>query len=117
VRDQAGNAWEWVSETGAEVLRWTDEQLQAIWREVQYHTDLTIEMLREIDWVQVLINVGVVVGTVVVAILVAGALVSAGVPAAIVAGLMVLIRLAQVAWAWLASLLGASALVGAAAAS
>ncbi|HEC50551.1 hypothetical protein LCGC14_0443300 [marine sediment metagenome] len=117
IRDQAGNAWEWVSETGAEVFRWTDEQLQAIWREVQYHTDLTIEMLREIDWVQVLINVGVVVGTVVIAVLVAGVLVSAGVPAVIVAGLMVLVRLAQVAWAWLVGLLGTSALVGAAAAS
>lgn len=113
VRSKAGNAWEWVSETGAQVLRWTDEQLRAIWAEVQRYTDLTLEMLRDIDWMQVLINVGIAVGTVVVAFVIAGALVSAGVPATIVSGLLVLLRLAQLSWAWLASILGAGAVAGA----
>jgi hypothetical protein len=109
VRSKAGDAWEWVSETGAQVLRWTDEQLRAIWAEVQRYTDLTLDMLGKIDWVQVLIDVGLVVGTVVVAFVIAGALVTAGVPAAIVSGLLVLVRLAQLSWAWLASILGATA--------
>jgi hypothetical protein len=91
------------------VLRWTDEQLRAIWAEVQRYTDLTLDMLGKIDWVQVLIDVGLVVGTVVVAFVIAGALVTAGVPAAIVSGLLVLVRLAQLSWAWLASILGATA--------
>lgn len=106
MRSKAGDAWEWVSETGAQVLRWTDEQLRAIWAEVQRYTDLTLEMLRDIDWMQVLINVGIAVGTVVVAFVIAGALVAAGVPTAIVSGLLVLVRLAQLSWAWLASILG-----------
>ncbi|MNP78945.1 hypothetical protein D3C76_1766750 [compost metagenome] len=57
------------------------------------------------------------VGTVVVAFLVAGALVSVGVPAAIVSGLLVLVRLAQLSWAWLASILGAGAAASALATS
>jgi hypothetical protein len=109
VRSKTGDAWEWVSETGSQVLRWTDEQLRAIWAEVQRYTDLTLDMLGKIDWVQVLIDVGLVVGTVVVAFVIAGALVVAGVPAAIVSGLLVLVRLAQLSWAWLASILGAGA--------
>lgn len=113
VRSKAGDAWEWVSETGAQVLRWTDQQLRAIWAEVQRYTDLTLEMLGQIDWMQVLINVGIVVGTVVVAFVIAGALVAAGVPAAIVSGLLVLVRLAQLSWAWLASILGGAAVAGA----
>ncbi|MCY1293249.1 hypothetical protein D9M70_425030 [compost metagenome] len=117
VRNKAGDAWEWVNETGTKVLRWTDEQLRAIWRDVQHYTDLTLEMLRDIDWVQVLIDIGLVVGTVVVAFLVAGALVSVGVPAAIVSGLLVLVRLAQLSWAWLASILGAGAAASALATS
>ena len=112
VRNKTGDAWEWISETGVKVLRWTDEQLRAIWREVQRYTDLTLEMLRDIDWVQVLIDVGLVVGTVVVAFVIAGALVAAGVPAAIVSGLLVLVRLAQLSWAWLVGILGAGAAAG-----
>lgn len=80
---------------------------------MQRYTDLTLEMLRDIDWMQVLINVGIAVGTVVVAFVIAGALVSAGVPATIVSGLLVLLRLAQLSWAWLASILGAGAVAGA----
>lgn len=106
VRSKTEPAWEWVSETGAQVLRWTDEQLRAVWAEVQRYTDLTLDMLRNIDWMQVLITVGIAVGTVVVAFVIAGALVAAGVPAAIVSGLLVLVRLAQLSWAWLASILG-----------
>jgi len=117
MRSKAGDAWEWIGETAAPVLRWTDEQLRAIWHELQRYTDLTLEMLRDIDWVQVLIDVGTVVGTVVVAFLIAGALVAAGVPAAIVSGLLVLVRLAQLSWAWLASILGAGAVAGALAAN
>jgi len=76
---------------------------------VQRYTDLTLEMLRQIDWVQVLIDLGIVAATVVVAFLIAGAAVAAGIPAAIVAGLLVIIRLAQASWALLASILGGAA--------
>lgn len=109
VRNESQKVWEWVSETGSQVLRWTDEQLRSIWQQVQHYTDLTLEMLRQIDWVQVLIDTGIVVATVVVAFVIAGAAITAGIPAALMAGLLVLIRLAQLSWAVLASILGGAA--------
>lgn len=109
VRRESQKTWEWVSETGAQVMRWTDEQLRAIWKEVQRCTDITLEMLGQIDWMQVLIDVGIAVATVVVAFAIGATVVAAGIPAGIVAGLLVIIRLAQVSWALLATILGGAA--------
>lgn len=109
VRRESQKTWEWVSESGAQVVRWTDEQLRAIWHEVQRYTDLTLEMLRQIDWVQVLIDLGIAVATVVVAFFIAEALVALSIPAAIVAGLLVIVRLAQASWALLITILGGAA--------
>lgn len=109
VRRESQKAWEWISETGAQVIRWTDEQLRAIWKEVQRYTDITLDMLRQIDWVQVLIDLGITVATVVIAFAIGAALMAAGIPAAIVAGLLVIVRLAQLSWALLASILGGAA--------
>ncbi|MBX8488039.1 VRR-NUC domain-containing protein [Pseudomonas cichorii] len=106
VRRESQKAWDWVSETGAQIVRWTDDQLRAAWKEIQRYTDITLEMLRQIDWVQVLIDVGVVVATVVVAFAIGAAVVAAGIPAALVAALLVIIRLAQASWALLATILG-----------
>lgn len=106
VRHESQKVWEWVSETGGQVLRWTDEQLRAIWQQVELYTDLTLAVLRQIDWVQILIDTGIVVATVAVAFLIAEVAVAVAIPAALVAGLLVLIRLAQVSWAVLASILG-----------
>lgn len=88
------------------MIRWTDEQLRAIWKEVQQYTDITLEWLRQIDWIQVLIDVGIVVATVVVAFAIGTAIVAAGIPAGIVAGLIIIVRLAQISWAMLAAILG-----------
>ncbi|WP_373386867.1 VRR-NUC domain-containing protein [Pseudomonas alcaligenes] len=116
VRRESQKAWEWVSETGAKVVRWTDEQLRAIWQKIQHYTDLTLDMLRQIDWVQVLINIGVAVATVVVTILIAKALVALSIPAAIVAGLLAIVHLARTSWAVLVSILGGTAATAAVAA-
>jgi hypothetical protein len=91
-------------------MRWTDEQLRAIWKEVQRYTDITLDALRQVDWVQVLIDVGIVAATVVVAFAIGAAVVAAGIPAAIVAGLLVIVRLAQLSWALLATILGGTAI-------
>ncbi|MBI6853523.1 VRR-NUC domain-containing protein [Pseudomonas cichorii] len=106
VRRESQKAWEWVSETGAQIIRWTDEQLRTAWKEIQRYTDITLDMLQQIDWVQVLIDMGVVVTTVVVAFAIGATAVAVGIPAALVAGLLVIIRLAQVSWALLATILG-----------
>ena len=117
VRRESQKAWEWVSETGGQIIRWTDEQLRAIWQEVQRYTDLTLDMLRQIDWVQVLIDIGIVVATVVVTILIAEALVALSIPAAIVAGLLAIVHLARTAWALLVTILGGTAATAVVAAS
>ena len=114
IRRESQKAWEWVSETGAKIVRWTDEQLRAAWKEIQHFTDLTLEKLKEIDWMQVLIDVGTVVATVVVAFAIGAALVAAGVPAAIVAAILVIVRLAQLSWAVLVTILGGAAITAAA---
>jgi VRR-NUC domain len=109
VRRESQKAWEWISETGTQVMRWTDDQLRAIWKEVQRCTDISIDVLRQIDWVQVLIDLGIAAATVVVAFAIGAAVVAAGIPAAIVAGLLVIVRLAQLSWALLATILGGAA--------
>ncbi|WP_240928512.1 hypothetical protein [Pseudomonas fulva] len=114
VRQEADNAWEWVSESTNEALRWTDEKLKSEWEKIQRHTDLTLEMLKEIDWMQVLADIGIAVGTVIVVIAIGAVLIYAGVPAAIVGALAVLVRLAQVSWALLVTILGGAAVTSAA---
>lgn len=109
VRRESQKAWEWISETGAKVVRWTDEQLRAVWKEVQRYTDLSLELLRQVDWLQVLIDLGIAAATVVVAFAIGAAVVAAGIPTTIVAGLLVIIRLAQLSWALLASILSGAA--------
>lgn len=105
VRREAQKTWVWVSETGGQVLSWTDDQLRAVWKEIQRYTDLTLEMLREVNWAQVLIDLGIAVATVVVVVGIGAGLVSMGIPAALVSGLLLLIRLAAVAWTALAGVL------------
>ncbi|MBP5942952.1 MULTISPECIES: VRR-NUC domain-containing protein [unclassified Pseudomonas] len=109
VRNEAQKTWQWLSEKGGKVLSWTDDQLRAIWMEVQRYTDLTLEMLKEINWAQVLVDLGIAVATVVVVVAIGAGLVSLGIPAALVSGFLLLIRLAIAAWGALAGVLSAGA--------
>lgn len=54
---QAGRVWQWVSRTGRSVASWTDEQLRAAWRQIQQATDITLALLKQLDWVQILTSV------------------------------------------------------------
>ncbi len=65
--------------------------------------------MRQIGRAQVLVDLGIAAATVVVVFAIGIALVAAGIPAAIVAGLLVIIRLAQLSWAVLARILGSAA--------
>lgn len=114
IRRESQKAWEWVSETGVNILKWTDEQLKTVWKEIQKYADISLEVLKQIDWVQVLIDLGIAAATVVVAFAVGATLVAAGIPTALVAGLLVIIRLAQVSWALLVGILGGAAITTAA---
>ncbi|MBF6031679.1 VRR-NUC domain-containing protein [Pseudomonas sp. P155] len=118
VRNESQNTWQWLSEKGGQILSWTDDQLRAIWLEVQRYTDVTLEMLKKINWVQVLIDLGIAAATVVVVVAIGAGLVSLGIPAALVSGFLLLVRLAIAAWGTLAAILSAgAAAVGTAVAS
>jgi len=104
-RVESQKAWEWISETGGIVLRWTDDQLRATWAEVQRYTDLTLEALREVNWVQLLMDIGKVVATAIVIIVIGELIVAAAIPASLLAGLLAIIDIAMKSWVVLAAVL------------
>jgi len=111
MRIEAEQAWTWISDVSGEAIRWTDQQLQAIWLDVQAYTDITLEMLKVVDWAQLLADAGTRVLTAVVIVSVAEVLFTVCAPASIVAGLLVLLRLAASFWRVLVPTLGGAALV------
>lgn len=104
---QASHAWQWVSHTGRNVASWTDEQIRAAWRQIQQATDITLDMLKQVDWVQILTSVAKTVGVVLVAVGVGALVVTLGVPEALLVAFLLIIRLAMTAWEALAVILGA----------
>jgi len=110
VRRESQKAWEWVSETGAQVIRWTDEQLRAVWKEIQHFTDMNLDMLRRVDWVQILIDLGILAVEVVIVFAIGAVVVAMGIPATLLTGLLVIVRLAQASWLLLASILSGVAI-------
>ncbi|WP_336222768.1 VRR-NUC domain-containing protein [Enterobacter kobei] len=107
VYSQGHQAWRWVSQTGRAAASWTDEQLRAAWMKIQKATDMTLDMLEQVDWVQVLTDVAVTVGVVLVSVGVGVLVVTLGVPEALLAAFLLIIRLAITAWEALAAVLGA----------
>lgn len=107
VYSQGHQAWRWVSQTGHAAASWTDEQLRAVWLKIQKATDMTLDMLKQVDWVQVLTDVAVTVGVVLVTVGVGALVVTLGIPEALLAAFLLIIRLAITAWETLAAVLSA----------
>jgi hypothetical protein len=81
--DKASDAWVWVDQKGQEIYRYTTAQLKAGWDEIVRTTDMTWNLLKQIDWAQVgvttlkvLAAIVVVVAAVAIVILLAPALVA-----------------------------------------
>lgn len=106
---QGSQAWQWVSKAGRAAGTWTDEQLRAAWSAIQKATDMTLAMLKQVDWVQVLTTVAKTVGIVLVAVGVGILVVTLGIPEALLAAFLLIVRLAIAAWETLAAILGAGA--------
>lgn len=106
---QGSQAWHWVSRTGRAAATWTDEQLRAAWSAIQKATDMTLAMLKQVDWIQVLTTVAKTVGVVLVAVGVGILVVTLGIPEALLAAFILIVRLAIAAWETLAAILGAGA--------
>ncbi|ACX89273.1 VRR-NUC domain protein [Pectobacterium parmentieri WPP163] len=114
VTRQARYTLSWFSDKTSEIITWTFTQIQALWKTVQAGMDITLDYLQQIDWVQILHDIGD--GTVQLAIKVAEKVVTHIVVSA-VAGALVL-AVAAIAAAItagtpaLAALFGALAAVG-----
>lgn len=104
---QGHQAWQWVSQTGRAAASLTDEQLRAAWSAIQKATDMTLDILQHVDWVQVLTDVAITVGVVLVAVGVGALVMTLGIPAALLAVFLLIIRLAITAWETLVAVLGA----------
>ncbi len=107
VYSQGSQAWHWASRTGRAAASWTDAQLRAAWLEIQQATDMTLEMLKQVDWVQVLTDAATTIGVILVAVGVGVLVVTLGIPEAIIGAFLLIIRLAISAWGTLAAILGA----------
>ncbi|EOZ3033940.1 VRR-NUC domain-containing protein [Escherichia coli] len=103
---QGSEVWGWASQTGKSVKSWTNTQIKAAWTEIQHATDMTLDMLKQVDWVQVLTNVAKTVGVILVAVGVGGLVVTLGIPEAIIGAFLLIVRLAISAWGTLATILG-----------
>lgn len=104
---QGSEAWVWFSKTRKVVSSWTDDQIRAAWADIQHATDMTLEMLQQVDWVQVLTNVAKTLGVILVAVGIGALVVTLGIPEAIIGAFLLIIRLAISAWETLAAILGA----------
>ncbi len=107
VYQQGSQAWVWVSKTGHAVQSWTNAQIKAAWAKIQHATDMTLDMLKQVDWVQVLTNVAKAIGVILVAVGIGILVVTLGIPEAVIAAFLLIVRLAISAWEALAAILGA----------
>jgi hypothetical protein len=55
---QTHYVFSWISEKTGEIITWSVEQSQDLWRTVLLGSEITLEYLKQIDWVQVLSDIG-----------------------------------------------------------
>jgi len=106
VYQQGNEVWVWASKTGKYVNAWTNTQIKAAWAEIQQATDMTLEMLKQVDWVQVVTNIAKTVGIILVAVGIGALVITLGIPEAIIGAFLLIVRLAIGAWETLAAILG-----------
>jgi hypothetical protein len=109
VEDKAAQTWCFINEQGQKVYEWTTAQLKSLWEAIRRQTDLTLEELSKVDWMQVLMDLGDALTTVVLVI--AGVVVVVVVAVALAAVLVLLVKLVAAALAGSAALLAALAAI------
>ncbi|ETS32742.1 VRR-NUC domain-containing protein [Photorhabdus khanii NC19] len=107
ITHQASYAFSWVSEQTGKIVTWTESEIKARWQTVQQGSDITLEELKNISWMQILKKVGegmlevvVIIAEVAVVILV-----TLAVAAALIALVEILAATAAVSTAALAAVL------------
>ncbi|NRN29477.1 VRR-NUC domain-containing protein [Photorhabdus heterorhabditis] len=102
ISHQVSYAFSWVNEQTGKIVTWTESEIKTQWQTVQQGSDLTLEEIKNIRWMQILKEVGE--GMLEVVVIVAGVAVVILVTLAVAAALIALVEI-----------LAAAATVGAAA--
>lgn len=79
VYHKRSETWRWAGKTGNDVSKRISEQIRAARAEVQQVTNMTADMLQQVDWVQLLINAAKTVGVILLVVGIGGLVVSPGV--------------------------------------
>ncbi|WP_228940356.1 VRR-NUC domain-containing protein [Photorhabdus thracensis] len=76
ISHQVSYAFSWVSEQTGKIVTWTESEIKVQWQTVQQGSDITLEELKNMSWMQILKKVGEGMLEVVVIIAVAAALIA-----------------------------------------
>ncbi|OCA55577.1 VRR-NUC domain-containing protein [Photorhabdus namnaonensis] len=105
ISHQVSYAFSWVSEQTGKIVTWTESEIKAQWQIVQQDSDITLEELKNISWMQILKEVGE--GMLEVVVIIAGVAVVILVTLAVAAALIALVEILAAAAAVSAAALAA----------
>ncbi|WP_387466921.1 VRR-NUC domain-containing protein [Photorhabdus sp. RM323S] len=105
INHQASYAFSWISEQTGKIVTWTESEIKAQWQTVQQGSDITLEELKSISWMQIFKAVGEDMLEVVV--IIAGVAVVILVTLAVAAALIALVEILTAAAAISAAALAA----------
>ncbi|NHB89381.1 VRR-NUC domain-containing protein [Photorhabdus tasmaniensis] len=105
ITHQVSYAFSWVSEQTGKIVTWTESEIKAQWQTVQQGSDITLEELKSISWMQILKKVGE--GILEVVVIIAGVAVVILVTLAVAAALIALVEILAAAAAVSAAALAA----------
>ncbi|MFD0707101.1 VRR-NUC domain-containing protein [Photorhabdus akhurstii] len=105
ISHQVSYAFSWVNEQTGKIMTWTESEIKARWQTVQQGSDITLEELKNISWMQILKEVGE--GMLEVVVIIAGVAVVILVTLAVAAALIALVEILAAAAAVSAAALAA----------
>ncbi|KER05223.1 VRR-NUC domain-containing protein [Photorhabdus temperata] len=105
VTHQVSYAFSWVNEQTGKIVTWTENEIKARWQTVQQGSDITLEELKNISWMQILKEVGE--GMLEVVVIITGVAVVILVTLAVAAALIALVEILAAAAAVSAAALAA----------
>ncbi|MBS9430985.1 VRR-NUC domain-containing protein, partial [Photorhabdus akhurstii] len=91
ISHQASYAFSWVNEQTGKIMTWTESEIKARWQIVQEGSDITLEELKNISWMQILKEVGE--GMLEMVVIIAGVAVVILVTLAVAAALIALVEI------------------------
>ncbi|MCW7763954.1 VRR-NUC domain-containing protein, partial [Photorhabdus luminescens] len=91
VTHQISYAFSWVNEQTGKIVTWSENEIKARWQTVQQGSDITLEELKNISWMQILKEVGE--GMLELVVIIAGVAVVILVTVAVAAALIALVEI------------------------